>query len=231
MRDRPHLKPWASQAGSGPVFTMCGNPNNCQLTDGSLQLFFSFWLPSQEILKKKRWLCTSLGQSHKKNFSLSRAFLGESQGLVRRFYIFIFIIFFLRARERQRGRDRERQRQRQRERERDRERERERVMKAQLFINILKGKTDIRTQFNSTLREKVQLKIKWKFSTSTGLFLSFYVHHIYNKNVYNEHTVSILSQHFLLLIIWENTSHVCLFVTKKCYLKSWVKEPWWIVRK
>ena len=84
--------------------------------------------------------------------------MGESQGLVRRFYIFIFIIFFLRARERQRGRDRERQRQRQRERERDRERER--VMKAQLFINILKGKTDIRTQFNSTLREKVQLKIK-----------------------------------------------------------------------
>ena len=72
--------------------------------------------------------------------------MGESQGLVRPFYIFIFIIFFLRARERQR--------------ETEKETERERVMKAQLFIYILKGKTDIRTQFNSTLREKVQLKIK-----------------------------------------------------------------------
>ena len=195
--------------------------------------FFRFGYQARKFWRKKGGSVLVLGNHTKRNFSLSRAFLGESQGLVRRFYIFIFIIFFLRARERQRGRDRERQRQRQRERERDRERERERerVMKAQLFINILKGKTDIWTQFNSTLREKVQLKIKWKFSTSTGLFLSFYVHHIYNKNVYNEHTVSILSQHFLLLIIWENTSHVCLFVTKKCYLKSWVKEPWWIVRK
>ena len=163
MRDRPHLKLWASQAGSGPVFTMCGNPNNCQLTDGSLQLFFSFWLPSQEILKKKRWLCTSLGQSHKKNFSLSRAFLGESQGLVRRFYIFIFIIFFLRARERQRGRDRERQRQRQRERERDRERERER--ERQIF------------EHSSTV--PLERKYNWKSNENFQPQLDYFCHFMY----------------------------------------------------
>ena len=42
-----------SQVSSGLVFTMCGNPNNFNLIDALLQLFFSFCLPTTIILQKR----------------------------------------------------------------------------------------------------------------------------------------------------------------------------------
>ena len=78
MTEHPDLKICESQASSGPVFTICGNPRNFSLTDASIKLFFPSRLPTivlwflkekQVILESSR-LYTSVGQPHKRKFWL-----------------------------------------------------------------------------------------------------------------------------------------------------------------
>ena len=85
LRGWENFLAWNSEETSGPVFTICDNPINFILKYGQLYLFFPFCLPTavfwflknrQAILKKK-WLYTSVRQSHKKTFWLKLSILGK----------------------------------------------------------------------------------------------------------------------------------------------------------
>ena len=76
------LKLWGDQAGSGAVFTMCGNPNNFNLK--MVPCNYSFWFAHQgryfEFWRKPWWFWKKrdftpvLGSHRKVSFGLSRAF-------------------------------------------------------------------------------------------------------------------------------------------------------------